>query len=91
RYSIHSDEFYLAAPPTYLMEIPSFILLPPEERGDSELIKWKSLLDVYYTSPPISIEVLRRAKLNGVLVTSVDEGRVSELSPIAYLRLFRII
>ncbi len=89
RYSVHSDEFYLAAPPTYLMEIPTFVLLPPEERG-SELIRWKTLLDVYYTSPPISLELLRRAKLDGILITSVDEGRVIELSPMTYLKLFRI-
>ncbi|MEM2811230.1 MAG: hypothetical protein QW187_05305 [Candidatus Korarchaeum sp.] len=91
RYSINSDEFYLAAPPTYLMEIPRFVLLPPEERIESELMKWKSLLDVYYTNPPIPLEVLRRAKLNGILVTSVDEGSVTELSPITYVRLFKVI
>lgn len=87
RYSIHADEFYLAAPPTYLMEIPPFVLLTPEERGYSELIRWKTLLDVYYTNPPISLETLRRARLDGILITSVDEGSVIELSPMTYLSL----
>lgn len=91
RYSIHSDKFYLAAPPTYLMEIPTFILLPPEERSGRELARWKSLLDVYYTNPSIPLEVLRRAKLDGVLITSVDDGSVDELSPTTYLRLFKTL
>lgn len=90
RYSIHSDSFYLAAPPTYLMEIPPFLLLPPEERGGRELIKWKSLMDVYYNNPPIPLEVLREAKLNGILITSVDEGSVTELSPATYIKLFKV-
>jgi hypothetical protein len=89
RYSIHSDRFYLAAPPTYLMEIPPFVLLPPDERNEDELIKWKSLLDSYYTNPSIPLEMLRICKLNGILITSVDDGRVTELSPSTYLRLLK--
>lgn len=90
RYSVHSDMFYLAAPPTYLMEIPPFVLLPPEERSDSELMRWKSLLDVYYTNPPVDLDVLRRARLDGILITSVDDCSVNELSPLAYVKLFKI-
>ncbi|MDK2372843.1 MAG: hypothetical protein QI197_05640 [Candidatus Korarchaeota archaeon] len=91
RYSQHADRFYLAAPPTYLMEIPPFLLTPPHARSEIELRKWKELLDRYYRNPPIPMELLRRAKLNGILVTYVDEGRVIELSTEAYLNLFKYI
>ncbi len=54
-------------------------------------MKWEELLDRYYTNPPIPVDVLRRSRLNSVLVTHVDEGRVIELSTEAYLNLFACI
>ncbi len=87
RYSRYADKFYLAAPPTYFMEIPPFLLTPPHIRSEIELRRWKELLDRYYKNPPIPLELLRIAKLNGVLVAHVDEGRVIELSTESYIRL----
>ncbi len=87
RYSRYADKFYLAAPPTYFMEIPSFLLMPPHIHSEIGLMKWKELLDRYYKNPPIPLKLLRIAKLNGVLVTYVDEGRVIELSVGSYVRL----
>ncbi len=87
RYSKYADKFYLAAPPTYFMEIPPFLLTPPHIRSEIELRRWKDLLDRYYKNPPIPLELLRIAKLNGILVTYVDEGRVIELSTKSYIRL----
>lgn len=91
RYSVHSDFFYLAIPPTYAMEIPPFLLLPPERRSERELMKWKSLVDIYYDNPPIPLETLKRAKLNGILITSVDAGIVTELSLSTYIKLLKMI
>ena len=91
RYSQYADKFYLAAPPTYLMEIPPFLMAPPQARSEIELRKWKRLVDKYYRNPPIPLELLRTAKLNGILVTYVDEGRVIELSTKAYVNLYRYI
>ncbi len=87
RYSQYADRFYLAAPPTYFMEIPPFLLTPPDIRSEIELRRWKELLDKYYRNPPIPLNLLRIAKLNGVFVTYVDEGRVIELSTESYIRL----
>ena len=91
RYSQYSDKFYLAAPPTYLMDIPSFLLTPPHARSEIELRRWKDLLDRYYKNPPIPLTLLRKAKLDGILVAYVDEGRVIELSVEAYINLCKYV
>lgn len=87
RYSQFADRFYLAAPSYYLMELPTFLLTSPHARSEIELGKWKDLLDRYYRNPPIPIDLLRTAKLNGVFVVYVDEGRVIELGTKAYINL----
>lgn len=87
RYSHFADRFYLAAPPSYLMEIPPFLLAPPHARSEIEVRKWKELLDRYYRNPPIPFDMLKTARLNGVFVVYVDEGRIIELSTEAYVNL----
>ena len=91
RYSQYADRFYLAAPPTYLMELPPFLMDPPHSRSETELKKWKDLVDRYYRNPPVPLELLRVAKLNGVLVVYVDEGRIIELSSRVYINICKYI
>ncbi len=91
RYSQYADRFYLAAPPTYLMELPPFLMDPPHSRSEIELRKWKDLVDRYYRNPPVPLELLRVAKLNGVLVVYVDEGRIIELSSKVYINICKYI
>ncbi len=91
RYSQYADRFYLAAPPTYLMELPPFLMDPPHSRSETELKKWKDLVDRYYRNPPVPLELLRVAKLNGVLVVYVDEGRIIELSSNVYINICKYI
>jgi hypothetical protein len=85
RYSNHCDRFVLAAPPHYIMPVPRFFTLPSAYRTDEEVAVIKRYCDTYYTSPPVSIEEIRSAKLHSFAIVDVDEGKVGEVEPITYI------
>jgi len=84
RYSRHADRFVMATPPYHVVYIPEFLVRKSDKRNESELISAKKLLDEYYRRPPISLEELRRAKVDYVYIVYVDELRVLEYSAKEY-------
>ncbi len=85
RYSNHCDRFVLAAPPHYIMPVPRFFTLPGAYRGAEEVAGIKRYCDMYYTSPPVSEDEIRSAKLHSLAIIDVDGAKVGEVDPITYI------
>ncbi|MEM0450652.1 MAG: hypothetical protein QXO17_03685 [Nitrososphaerota archaeon] len=84
RYSRFADRFCLATPRNNLLEIHSALIKPPAARTRTELERLKALCDLYYTSPPVTMEELRNCRLHSVMVIDVDDLTVQEFSPEEY-------
>jgi len=78
RYSGFANKFILATPPYYIMQIPSVLTRPPRFRADEEIASIKELCDLYYTSPPVSLEDIRNARLHSLFAVDVDNVSVTE-------------
>ncbi|RLE90247.1 MAG: hypothetical protein DRJ49_00260 [Thermoprotei archaeon] len=87
RYSKYADEFGIAVPPYHILQIPSIILKPAPKRTIEECKRLKTLLDLYYKNPPISIEDLKKARLDVIYVVTVDESSVIEFRPVDYIKM----
>lgn len=90
RYSIFSHKFSLAVPPYHILKIPEVFLEPPENRNYDLLLKLKGLVDMYYKNPPISMDELRRAHLETVIIVNVDRLETNELTLSSYMKLHKI-
>ena len=90
RYSPFADEFYFATPAYHILQIPQLFLVPPSDRGEysDELKGLKLLCDRYYKSPPISIEELRNARVDGVILLNVDDVDAYFMTLYDYYSLF---
>ncbi|MCS6788570.1 MAG: hypothetical protein NZ733_04680 [Aigarchaeota archaeon] len=84
RYSAYADRFALATPRYNLLEIHRAIVKPPSKRTEDELEEMRSLCDLYYSRPPVSLEELRNARLHSVMVIEVDSLSVYEFDPVEY-------
>ena len=85
RYSGFAERFALGTTPTYVLDYPRFFLEPTRERSTVEAARIKAALDVRYNKPPVSLEELMVAKLNGILLLDVDSARTKEVDPTVYL------
>lgn len=85
RYSGFANKFILGTPPYYIMQIPPALTKPPRFRTDEEIAAIKKLCDLYYTSPPISIEEIRNARLHSIYAIDVDNVTVREWEVNEYL------
>lgn len=85
RYSGFANKFILATPPYYIMQIPPAITKPPRFRTDEEIASIKGLCDLYYTSPPVSLEEVRNARLHSIYAVDVDNVSVREWEVNEYL------
>ena len=84
RYSQYADTFIIATPPYHVLFIPKVLLKPPEQRELAEVVPLKALLDAYYRNPPIPVELIARARLDGVFITVVDRLEVIEMTTRQY-------
>ena len=85
RYSGFANKFILATPPYYIMQIPPALTKPPRFRTDEEIASIKGLCDLYYTSPPVSVEEIRNARLHSIYTLDVDRAEVREWEVNEYL------
>ena len=84
RYSQYADLFALATPPYHVLQLPQFLFYPPELRNPELVAKVKSLLDEYYTRPPVTLAEILTAKLHYIYLVLVDELSVIEYSAKEY-------
>lgn len=84
RYSKFAGKFALGTSPSYVLDFPSFFVKPPLERTAKEAEKIKTLTDVYYNNPQISVADLMFARLHSVFIVDVDSGTTKEFDPKTY-------
>jgi len=87
RYSNHSGKFALGVPPHYILPIPQLFTVPTRQRTLEDLKTIKSLCDLYYLNPPVSLDEVKTARLHVVYVIDVDKTAVQEVEPEAYVKL----
>ena len=85
RYSGFANKFILGTPPYYIMHIPPALTKPPRFRTDEEIANIKRLCDLYYTSPPVSVDEIRNARLHSIFAIDVDNVSVREWEVNEYL------
>lgn len=85
RYSRFAGKFALGTTPSYILDIPGFFVRPPRARSVEEAARIKSLTDVRYNKPPISIGDLMVARLHMVFLIDVDSASTMEVDPETYL------
>ncbi|MBD3205217.1 hypothetical protein GF319_02595 [Candidatus Bathyarchaeota archaeon] len=85
RYSAFANKFVLASTPYYIMQIPSSLTKPPRFRTDEEIAYMKSLCDLYYSNPPVSLEEIRNSRLHSIFIVDVDNVKVTEIEVNEYI------
>ena len=85
RYSKFCHKFILGAPPHYIMPIPEILTLPPRFRKDKGLRIMKEYCDMYYSSPPVTMEEILNSHIHSVYVIDVEEACVRDHDPGEYL------
>ncbi len=88
RYSNFCSKFVLGIPQHYLMPLERIFLLPPRKRLKIELKRVKELCDVYYTSPPVSLEEIKNARVHSVYIINIDELTIKEVDPETYYDIY---
>ena len=78
RYSGFANKFCLGTPPHYVMQIPHALTKPPRFRMQDEIADLKRLCDLYYTSPPVTLDEIRNARLHVIYTLDVDSVSVRE-------------
>ena len=86
RYGNHSDKFALGVPPYYVLQIPDILVKPPRGRTPEDLRYLKTLCDLYYRNPPVSLDEIRNARIHTIYIIDVDEVAVREVDPTTYLK-----
>ena len=86
RYSNQTGKFALGVPPHYTIPIPQIVTAPPRKRTAEDLKTVKSLCDLYYQNPPVSLEEVKNARLHVVYVIDADNAVVKEVDPEAYIK-----
>jgi hypothetical protein len=86
RYGNHSDKFALGVPPYYLLQIPDILIKHPRSRSPKDLKYLKTLCDLYYKNPPVSLEEIRNARIHIIYIIDVDAITIKEVDPVTYLK-----
>ena len=86
RYGNHSDKFALGVPPYYLLQIPDILVKPPRDRTVKDLKYLKTLCDLYYRNPPVSLDEIRNARIHTIYIIDVDEITIREVDPVTYIK-----
>ncbi|MBN1110036.1 MAG: hypothetical protein JXA45_04665 [Methanomassiliicoccales archaeon] len=87
RYSNHCHKFSLAAPPHYVMPVMSFFTRPPRDRPPEEVEVVKRYCDLYYKSPPVSMDEIMNSRIHSVSIIDVENAVLSDMSPDEYINL----
>jgi hypothetical protein len=86
RYSNHTGKFALGTPPHYILPIPQTLLTMPRSRTHEELKNIKTLCDLYYTNPPVTMEEVRNSRLHSIYTIDVDNLAAQEIDPESYMK-----
>ena len=86
RYGNHSDKFALGVPPYYLLQIPDTLVKPPRDRTKEDLNYLKTLCDLYYKNPPVSLDEVRNARIHTIYMIDVDGISIMEVDPVTYIK-----
>jgi hypothetical protein len=86
RYSNHTGKFALGTPPHYILPIPETLLKAPRSRSADELRTIKTLCDLYYTSPPVTMDEVKNARLHSIYTIDVDNLTAQEIDPESYMK-----
>jgi len=86
RYSSFAGKFALGVPPHYVLQFPALFTVPSRERKSEDLSEIKSLCDMYYVNPPVTVKEVRDARIHVVYVIDVDEAAVEEMEPETYMK-----
>jgi len=86
RYSSHAGKFALGIPPHYILQFPSTFTLPSRERKSEDLKVIKSLCDLHYQNPPVTLGEIKDARIHVVYIVDVDEAAVREVEPEVYVK-----
>ncbi len=89
RYSNFCSKFVIGIPQHYLMPLERIFLLPPRKRLKVDLKQVKELCDVYYTSPPVSLEEIKNARIHSIYIINVDELTIKEVDPETYYKMYK--
>jgi hypothetical protein len=86
RYSSYAEKFALGIPPHYILPFPQALTLTPRERTIKDVEAIKSLCDLYYNNPPVTIEEIKNARIHDIYIIDVDQTSVQEADPEAYFK-----
>ena len=86
RYGNHSEKFALGVPPYYLLQIPDILVKPPRDRTIKDLKYLKTLCDLYYKNPPVTLDEIRNSRIHTIYIIDVDEITIKEVDPLTYLK-----
>jgi len=86
RYSSFAGKFALGVPPHYILPFPATLAKPPRNRTDLEIEQIKNICDAFYHKPPVTLEEIRNARIEGIYIIDVDRVKVQEIDPEAYLK-----
>ncbi len=86
RYSSYAGKFAVGVPPHYVLPFPRALARPPRRRTQEDVEFIKNLCDLYYHNPPVTEEEIRNARLHTVYIIDVDQGKVQEIDPEAYIK-----
>jgi len=86
RYSSYAGKFALGVPPHYILPFPRVLAKPPRRRTLTDIGFIKKLCDGYYHNPPVTEEEIRNARIQEIYIIDVDQARVQEVDPEAYLK-----
>jgi len=89
RYSNFCSKFVIGIPQHYLMPLEKIFLLPPRKRSKVDLERVKELCDIYYTSPPVSLEEIKNARIHSVYIINVDALTIKEIDPETYYEMYK--
>jgi len=84
RYSYRAGKFALGMPPHYLLQFPMVFGQPPRARKTEDLKAIKSLCDLYYQNPPVTLEEIKNALIHVIYIIDVDGASTQEVEPEAY-------
>ena len=84
RYSYRAGKFALGMPPHYLLQFPIVFGQPPRTRKAEDLKSIKTLCDLYYQNPPVTLEEIKNARIHVIYIIDVDRAATREVEPEAY-------
>jgi hypothetical protein len=86
RYSSYAGKFALGMPPHYILPFPRALAKAPRKRTTKEIENIRNLCDSYYKNPPVTEEEIRNARIQEIYMIDVDQTKVREIDPEAYMR-----